>query len=297
MIPKKYFDHIQNVYGEAGRSWIARVPALIKRAEIIWELSDLEIFEHLSYNLLLMGKSKKYGQVMVKIGVLNDEYKRELKFLSELKSEKYVTCHDVLIDEGMMIMKLLKPGTRIKDLETLEERLEIVPQLMSYTPTVALHPSYLKYHRSVFNNTMKKNKALIENANLKDRYKLAEEYYIDLMTQYSDQVILHGDLHHENMIFDAGDGWQIIDPKAYLGMKVMEAGRYIINQIWEDLRLDRNWTDETIRVLSEQLNYPVDVLLKSAYVDCMLSSVWSLEDGYFDNENLNTFKYLEKALM
>lgn len=297
MIPKAYFDHIQNVYGEAGRSWIARIPVLIKRAEIVWELSDLEIYEHLSYNLLLRGKSKKYGQVMLKIGVLNDEYRREIKFLNELRSSRYVTCYDVLMEEGMILMALLIPGTRLNEIKVLEERIFIAGTLLSYTPKVSLHPSYMKYHRAMFTETMKKNKEKIRSSSLFDYLGRAEGYYIELMALFSEAVILHGDLHHENMIYDEAKGWQIIDPKGYLGMKILEPGRYIINQIWEDIDKGRDWTKETVSYLSEVLGYSEELLYKSAYIDCMLSSTWSLEDGYCGEKNIKTFEYLQRALL
>lgn len=297
MIPKAYFDHIQRVYGEAGRSWIARLPVLIKRAEIFWELKNLEIFEHLSYNLLLRGYSEKYGSIMLKIGVLNDEFRRELLFLKELKSNMYVKCFDVLVDEGMILMKLLKPGKRVNEINTLDERLSVAGSLLSYTPILALHPTYMKYHRSIFNETMARNKEKINDASLEARLKRADNYYIELLNMHSDEVILHGDLHHENMIFDEDDGWQIIDPKGYLGIKVLEPGRYIINQIWEDLEKSRDFTEETVVYLSKVLGYTTEILYKSAYVDCMLSSVWSLEDGYYDDTNEKLFEYLEKALI
>ncbi len=45
----------------------------------------------------------------------------------------------------------------------------------------------------------------------------AASLYADLATSQDAPRLIHGDLHHENVLLDAGRGWLAIDPKGVLG--------------------------------------------------------------------------------
>ena len=43
------------------------------------------------------------------------------------------------------------------------------------------------------------------------------------------QILLHGDLHHWNILSDADRGWMAIDPKGVIGASCLDVGRFINN--------------------------------------------------------------------
>jgi streptomycin 6-kinase len=53
----------------------------------------------------------------------------------------------------------------------------------------------------------------------------------ELNSTSESSVILHGDLHHANIIISAGRGWLAIDPKGVCGDPGYEVGPFMMNQI------------------------------------------------------------------
>lgn len=49
--------------------------------------------------------------------------------------------------------------------------------------------------------------------------------------QASETMLLHGDLHHKNSLYDAQHGWVAIDPRRVLGPACLEVGRFLHNQL------------------------------------------------------------------
>ena len=95
--------------------------------------------------------------------------------------------------------------------------------------------------------------------------------FAELCDSMGEEVVLHGDLHHEN-ILRSERGWVAIDPKGVIGEREYETGAFIRNhesptfarsadQLAEALGLDR----ERIRAWS--------------WAQAHLAAAWSIEDG------------------
>ncbi len=78
-----------------------------------------------------------------------------------------------------------------------------------------------------------------------------------LMRDAEPQLLLHGDLHHWNILDDASRGWMAIDPKGVIGASCLDVGWFICNAMdFEsgELRSEkRKILLETIRVFSDTL--------------------------------------------
>jgi streptomycin 6-kinase len=79
--------------------------------------------------------------------------------------------------------------------------------------------------------------------------------YAELLPSQEAQVVLHGDLHHYN-ILSSGDQWKAIDPKGVIGEPVYETGALLRNPFG---LLDRpnplKLTERRIAILSELLGF------------------------------------------
>ena len=92
--------------------------------------------------------------------------------------------------------------------------------------------------------------------------------------------MLHGDLHHDN-ILQNGDEYVVIDPKGVIGEPTYEVAAFIRNPMPELL----NRTDATtiihnrITRFSELFGIPAKRILDWCFVQAVLAWVWALEDG------------------
>jgi len=93
-------------------------------------------------------------------------------------------------------------------------------------------------------------------------------------------VLLHGDLHHGNILAAQREPWLAIDPKGVLGLPAYEPATFVINQTAEAAGA----TD-----LSRFLMFRVDGLASTAGLDptmvresavahAVLSAWWTVED-------------------
>ena len=92
--------------------------------------------------------------------------------------------------------------------------------------------------------------------------------------------LLHGDLHHDNVLFDSMRGWTVIDPKGVTGEIEYEIGAFLRNPT-ETLqaRLSPASVERRIRRFADRIDIDVQRTVHWGFAQAVLSLVWSLEDG------------------
>lgn len=113
-----------------------------------------------------------------------------------------------------------------------------------------------------------------------------------LLTTTVDPVLLHGDLHHENILRD-GSGWTFIDPKGIGGDRSFEITAFMRNPLSEHLGVDR--LARRIVRFAAILGDPVDRLWGWAYGEAVLDWIWSIEEGSDPTRNLARAKALRRC--
>jgi streptomycin 6-kinase len=114
----------------------------------------------------------------------------------------------------------------------------------------------------------------------RDLIDRAEEAFKQIERNAPDVVVLHGDLHHENILLDDQSGWTAIDPKGVIGPPCLEVGRFLQNQLPSGLAAERlnEIVRERVQILSAELGYSRETVAASGLVDCVLSHCWGFED-------------------
>jgi len=108
----------------------------------------------------------------------------------------------------------------------------------------------------------------------------AEALFAELIYSMTEPVLLHGDLHHENILSAERQPWLAIDPKGILGEPAYEVGPLLLNQLPESLtepelkRLLARRLDQ----LAEALGFEHERLRSCGLAHSVLSAWWSLED-------------------
>jgi streptomycin 6-kinase len=102
----------------------------------------------------------------------------------------------------------------------------------------------------------------------------------DLLLQSTRSPLpLHGDLHHDNIVFGPR-GWLAIDPKGALGDRCFDAANLFYNPLDRDaLCADPQRITRMAKILSRALNLDPSRLLDFAFAYGCLSAAWHGEDG------------------
>ncbi len=159
----------------------------------------------------------------------------------------------------------------------------------------------------------KTNKKIpVELTLLKDRYrKLFMKEYISkepeferaariaqkLLSSPVDSVVLHGDVHHENIINDSKKGWVVLDPKGLVGERTFDALNSLFNpHELDSLVINENRLIQTATKLANIMKIDLSRLLRFAFTYGCLSAVWSIEDGNDHKETMSIVRIIEKNI-
>ncbi|HRO67345.1 MAG TPA: aminoglycoside phosphotransferase family protein, partial [Pseudobdellovibrionaceae bacterium] len=117
-------------------------------------------------------------------------------------------------------------------------------------------------------------------ANFADKrsYAKAQDLFRDLTRDRSADLLLHGDLHHDNIIRN-GDSWLVIDPHGYQGHPTAETATMIYNPL-NGLPAGKplaETLERRIRIMSEELGDDLRLLQAWCYCKTMLSAAWNVE--------------------
>ncbi|WP_439579284.1 aminoglycoside phosphotransferase family protein [Elioraea sp.] len=107
--------------------------------------------------------------------------------------------------------------------------------------------------------------------------------YRDLNASARPPVLLHGDLHHRNVLRD-GDGWRAIDPFGAIGEPAFDTGTLLTNPVsWLPHQRDLAAIQaRRVALLAERLGEERGRIAAWGFVVGVLKTAWDIEDGTGD---------------
>jgi streptomycin 6-kinase len=111
-------------------------------------------------------------------------------------------------------------------------------------------------------------------------WQLARSRYLALAESQSRTAVVHGDLHHGNVLWDRTRGWVTIDPKGVIAELEFELACALRNPI---ARLNDWCRNERVahraNVVARRLNIDARRLLEWTFAQSVLAVAWEVEDG------------------
>jgi streptomycin 6-kinase len=106
----------------------------------------------------------------------------------------------------------------------------------------------------------------------------AEELFAGLCRTQRDVRLLHGDLHHYNVLFDDDAGWIVIDPWGVIGEIEFEVGAALRNPVDVSALLgDPSVIERRLRIFEAELKLNPDRALKWAFAMTVLAILWPFD--------------------
>ncbi|HEY3783239.1 MAG TPA: aminoglycoside phosphotransferase family protein [Fimbriimonadaceae bacterium] len=189
------------------------------RLALEWVLELNEALPGATCSYIFAGRDKDGQEVVLKVPEAHAEEKDSWPVSQSFSGHGGVSILRVDQESGSVLMPRLRPGTTLAD-TTLpdEERVEICASII------------LKLRKSPFVQTMSMERWLKELFEFEGDSLLREAQEIAkfLMQTTTDPILLHGDLHHYNILRD-GEEWRVIDPKGIIGDRAFEVVSYMRN--------------------------------------------------------------------
>lgn len=268
--------------GEAGELWLQSIPTLITTYEKQWSLQVLPPFP-LNYNYVAPCICADGSQAVLKIGFPQDrEFQTEIEALSVFQGEGIVKLLQADRANGVILLERVTPGVPLSIMQNDEEATRILASVMKrlWKPLPANHrfititewtkaiPRYLQQYRGTRGPLP---------AQLVDK---AEKLFTELIASSAEPVLVHGDLHHDNVLSAQRAAWLAIDPKGIAAEPAYETAAMLRNPYFKLQHLPdmKNLLMRRILVLSEVLHIEPQRIHHWGLAQTVLSAVWSAED-------------------
>lgn len=282
-IPKSLQETVARVHGEAGRQWLSTLPALLDKCRERWSLELDQPFDNLSYNLVIPGRDADGAAIVLKVGVPCRELLTEAAALELFGGvgAMRLLAHDAA--RGILLMERICPGTPIGETqgeaEVTHAAAALMRRLWRTPPSNHPFPSLTVWFRAFEQLRQRFNGG--SGPFPPDLIARAEHELALLIASAEPDVILHGDFHHTNLLFSAGDGWVAIDPKGICGDRGYEIGSFMLNRL--PARAAESVTMEILSrrlsIFSDDLEIKRERLKGWAFCHAVLSALWDLEEA------------------
>jgi len=275
-------DRIIALHGLTGQEWLNSLPELQKEVIQRWSLSEIQPVQNISYNYLVFATNSEDRPVVLKLGVPHHEFEMEIQALRAFSGNGTVRLLKADPSQGAMLLERILPGNNLLSIQNDQVSTLIAARLMvkiwKPAPSESTFPSAGNWCQGIsrYLANYPENGPLPAGP-IRDAADLAKQ----LLGTSQTQLLLHGDLHHMNILLGENENWIAIDPKGVVGEGAFEVGALMLNPVPDLIhRADlKDIQRQRLTILAEELRIDQERLAAWSFVRAVLSAVWSLADG------------------
>jgi len=232
----------------------------------------------MTYHFVAKAETESHQKVVLKIGFDKNLIESEKKSLMFFNGEGAVGLIDFNDEYNAILIEQAIPGYALKSI--YPDQFEVA--ICAYSETIhKLHNKKLPVLHSFpyISDWLKAideaNKDKLPRNLMEKAIKLKNK----LLNTISNEKLLHGDLHHDN-ILQQGNEWVVIDPKGVVGDIEFEAAAFDFITISELANQDaKEIMYSRIEQVARKSNLKYQRLIDWTYVRLILMSVWMIEDN------------------
>lgn len=278
-----FIKNIHATYGQEGKTWLSNLSEHLDRLSVQWNFQMLHPVKDLSYNFVAVVQVPA-GLAILKTAPPSAQLMAEAQWLQAHPKRAPVIVYTDK-ENNAYLMEKLEPGNSLRSLVTendeqatrilaqviLDLHSSEVVQQMNYQP-IAEHAASFAFLRGQLDTP------------IIDR---AESVFTDLCADSSNDIILHGDLHHDN-ILQSNTSWKVIDPHGYLGDPCAEVGPMIFNPLdcFPKQLPIHTIIERRLQILAEMLPFDLERIKAWAFCLAVRSVAWDIEG--FSRPNYHT---------
>ncbi len=282
IIPDAFVRDMMTVHGAAGRAWIERLPAILAACEQRWGVRIGPPFTPLSYHYVAPAVRADGRDVVVKVCSPTGEFGREAEALRLFSGHGMVQLLAYDTDDEALLLERLEPGTLLRTVKDDAQAISIAATVMRkmWRPAPVQHPfpSVSDWGRGFVR--LRRHYGGSSGPFPVDLLEEAEALFAELSATMAPPVLLHGDLHQDNILAASRQPWLAIDPKGLIGEPAYEVGALLHNPLPDLLeapqpgRLLRRRVDQ----LAEELGFDRARVRSWGVAQAVLAAWWTVED-------------------
>jgi streptomycin 6-kinase len=284
-VPEWFAQRVAQVWGEPGQRWVDRLPGLVEHCARRWSLTVRPPYP-LSYTYVAPVTRADGSPAVLKLGVPGTyELATGAEALRLAAGDGMAALLDADLEAGALLLERVEPGSPLAALAAEDDEaatavlLDVmrrihrpVPDRQGFPTVAAWGTAFGELRERHAGGTGPLPPELVDRA---------ERTYTELVASSAPAVLLHGDLHHDNVLSSSRAGWLAVDPKGLLGEPAFDVGALLHNP-WPDLL---RWPDPArllgrrVHQLAEGLGVDRERVRGWGFAFAVLSAVWFDEDG------------------
>jgi streptomycin 6-kinase len=284
-IPAYFTAFIADYFGERGAAWLAALPDQLAHYARAWELDLLPPFADLSFHYVAPVLRVDGSAAVLKLGVPEEESRTGIAYLRLCSGNGAVRLLEADDERCVLLMEHASAGIPLTRLEDDDAATAIAAGQMRllWRPVPATH-SFIPLARRL--GAIARVRELHGHgggAGPLPEWMLSRAQGLadDLLASAPYERVLHGDLHHDNIVSAQRAPWLAIDSKGLVGDPGFETGALMNNpygrmETWSAPA--RHFTRRA-DILAERLSYPRERILAWSYTQAVLSACWEVLAG------------------
>jgi len=267
-------------WGQAGAQWLARLPSILRDVAADWDLTVGMPYQ-LSYHYVAAVTCGDGTPAVLKLGVPTaTSLAEEAPALAAFGGRGAARLLRADLARGALLMERVMPGWRARDLvphrdseatsaaTEVMRRLHAAPVPHGMPEALAqaeAFDGYIAIHRDAGPLPL-------------DLVTRAGGLMRELCASATERVVLHGDLHHDNILRSTREPWLAIDPHGILGDPGYEVGALLFNPDPDNRdQMLTTLVPARVEQLADELAMPIDRVIAWGFVKAVMSDVWSAE--------------------
>ena len=288
-LPKKFVENTIALCGERGEKWLDDLPNIIASLELEWAVEAGTHFRNLSYNYVANASLADGKTAVLKIGLpISDiEIYGEAAYLKTLDGAG--TAKLLAFDRARqaVLLERLAPGANLKlickknQAEAVKITIRVLKRILRPVPDKP--DDFIRLDDWFENLERAKGTAFPQ-----DYASRALSFYAEQSADTKNIFLLHGDLHHSNILSARREPFLAIDPKGIIGHVGYDIGVFLNNHhdwLDSDTRLETT-LDQAVADFAVAFALDKTVIRKWAFCQMVLSWWWMFDEmpGTFGEE-------------
>ncbi|MCA2214319.1 aminoglycoside phosphotransferase family protein [Jidongwangia harbinensis] len=282
-VPPVLARNVGENWGDQGRDWLARLPALLDDVTAGWQLTAGPTYP-LSFSWVLPVTRADGTPAVLKLGVPGPDLAHQEEALRVYDGSGAVRLLAADPVRGALLLERAEPGTPATALVPEQDesatavligaarRLHRAPPAGCTLPDLHTEVSRsFRTHLGRFPGDDPLPRRIVQHA---------ADLFGDLCADAPERLVLHGDLHHDNVLRAEREPWLAIDPHGVVGDPGYDCGAMLYNPE-PDRREDGllKLVPARVEQLADGFGLPVERVVAWGFVVGVLSEVWTAEGG------------------
>lgn len=276
-LKQSFISNIHDIYGPTGDTWLKELPQHLKELSDLWDFAFLNPMANLSYNFVgLVRMNATAKTAILKMAPKGGSLIPEMRWLNCIdKGVPQLYRHDENLTA--YLMEHLQPGQSLKDLVRRGDDDGATKVICQTIRKLQLQHCTKNHFRHL--SELAKALPILDGKFDARLLSKAKSLFQDLTTDQTSDVVLHGDLHHDN-ILSCGSEWKAIDPHGYVGDPAAEVGAMIRNadDCFPKGHSLSKMVERRLAILADELPFDPQRINYWAFCITVLSGAWSVED-------------------